>query len=129
MTDGNLMPVVSNETLSELEKPEAGPRRTTSLLSRRSPLAEPRCQIRALEAVDLDNVPSAGNFVLVEMGQDAAAIYDALLRRSVIVRPVANYGLDQHLRISIGTTSENDRLLDALSQVLGPGDEGESDGG
>jgi len=62
MTDGNLMPVVSNETLSELEKPEAGPRRTTSLSSRRSPLAEPRCQIRALEAVDLDNVPSAGNF-------------------------------------------------------------------
>ncbi|MGB5591114.1 MAG: histidinol-phosphate transaminase [Gammaproteobacteria bacterium] len=77
----------------------------------------------------LEYVPSAGNFVLVEMGQDAAAIYDALLRSSVIVRPVANYGLDQHLRISIGTTSENDRLLDALSQVLGPGDNDESDGG
>jgi len=77
----------------------------------------------AFGEMGLGFVPSAGNFVLVETGADAASIYQALLRKSVIVRPVANYGLDQHLRISIGTQSENSRLLDALAQVLDAGAE------
>ncbi len=62
MTEGNLMSVVPGETVTELARPEAGPRRTTSLLSRRSSLAEPRCQIRTLEAVDLEHLPSTGVF-------------------------------------------------------------------
>ena len=62
MTDGNPMSVVPSETVNELSRPEAGPRRTTSLQSRRSPLAEPQCQIRTLEAVELDHLPSTGNF-------------------------------------------------------------------
>lgn len=72
----------------------------------------------ALAGFGLHCVPSAGNFVLVDMGQPAMPVYDALLRKSVIVRPVANYGLDRHLRISIGTPPENDRLLQALGEVL-----------
>jgi histidinol-phosphate aminotransferase len=60
---------------------------------------------------------SAGNFVLVDMGAPAAAINEGLLRRGVIVRPVANYGLPQHLRITIGTEAQNQRLLDALAEV------------
>jgi radical SAM/Cys-rich protein len=62
MTDGNLMSVAARETVRELSRPEAGPRRTTSLLSRRSPLAEPLCQIRTLNAVELDHLPSKGVF-------------------------------------------------------------------
>jgi len=62
MTDGNPMSVVPRETMSELSRPEAGPRRTTSLRARRSPLAEPQCQIRTLEAVELDHLPSTGQF-------------------------------------------------------------------
>ncbi len=69
----------------------------------------------------LEFVPSAGNFVLVDMGRAAMPVYDALLRKSVIVRPVANYGLDRHLRISVGTPAENDRLLQAMEEVLGAG--------
>jgi len=52
------------------------------------------------------------------MGQSAAPLYDALLREGVIVRPVANYGLDQHLRITIGTEEQNTRCLAALDKVL-----------
>jgi histidinol-phosphate aminotransferase len=63
-------------------------------------------------------VPSAGNFILVNMDADALPIYEALLREGVIVRPVGNYGLPRHLRISIGTNAENDRLIDALARVL-----------
>ncbi len=62
MTDANLMPVVSSETANELSRPEAGPRRTTSLSSRRSPLADPRYQIQTLERVELDHLSGAGDF-------------------------------------------------------------------
>jgi len=62
MTEAHLMPVISSETVSELARPEAGPRRTTSLNSRRSPLAEPRYQIQTLERVELDHLSGAGDF-------------------------------------------------------------------
>jgi histidinol-phosphate aminotransferase len=62
--------------------------------------------------------PSAGNFVLVDLGRDAAPVNEALLRSGVIVRPVANYGLPQHLRITVGTEAQNERLLEALEPAL-----------
>ena len=72
----------------------------------------------ALAKLKLRQVPSVGNFVLVDFGRPAAAIYEALLRKSVIVRPVDNYALPDCLRISIGTPDENTRLLTALTEVL-----------
>lgn len=63
---------------------------------------------------------SAGNFVLADMGRDAKSVYESLLRRGVIVRPVANYGLPNHLRISVGLPEENARCLSALKEVLVP---------
>lgn len=62
--------------------------------------------------------PDGGNFLLVDFGRDAAPIYQALLERGVIVRPVAGYGLPGHLRISIGTAAEMARLDAALRQVI-----------
>jgi histidinol-phosphate aminotransferase len=72
----------------------------------------------ACRDLGLGVIPSAGNFVLVDMGAPAAPLFEALLRRGVIVRPVGNYGLPRHLRISIGTEPENDRLIAALAAVL-----------
>jgi histidinol-phosphate aminotransferase len=63
--------------------------------------------------------PSAANFVLVEIARDAASVYQALLQRGVITRPLRAVGLDQHLRISVGTAEENSRALAALEEVLG----------
>jgi histidinol-phosphate aminotransferase len=60
-----------------------------------------------------------GNFVTVDVGQIAAPVYENLLREGVIVRPIANYGMPQHLRISIGKAEENQRFLEALKKVLG----------
>ena len=68
-------------------------------------------------ALGLDFVPSYTNFVLVRVG-DAARVNGELLRRGVIVRPVAGDGLPEHLRVSIGLPEENARLLDALKAVL-----------
>ena len=69
-------------------------------------------------ALGLEQVPSWGNFVLVRVG-DAAAVNDAMLRAGVIVRPVANYGLPEWLRISVGLPEENAACLKALAAALG----------
>lgn len=61
-------------------------------------------------------VPSMGNFVLAEVaGGRAAACYEGLLRAGIIVRPVANYGLPRHLRITVGTPDQVTQVLDALA--------------
>ena len=66
----------------------------------------------------LDFIPSYGNFVTIRVGK-AAEIYKRLLRRSVIVRPVGGaYGLPAHLRVTIGTTAENEKFLSALAASL-----------
>ena len=62
--------------------------------------------------------PSQANFLLVRLEQDPKAIYEQLLREGVIVRPVAGYGLREHLRISIGSKTENERLLKSLKKVM-----------
>ena len=72
----------------------------------------------AFERMGLDYIPSAGNFISVEVGQSAAEINEGLLRNGVIVRPVANYGMPNHLRVSIGLERENRRFLTALQKVL-----------
>jgi histidinol-phosphate aminotransferase len=59
-------------------------------------------------------LPSQTNFVMVDLGRDAAGLERHLFERGVIVRPMGGYGLPQTLRISIGSRAENQRLLDAL---------------
>ena len=73
----------------------------------------------ALTQRGLDFIPSIGNFISVAMPRDAGEVYDGLLRRGVIVRPVGGYGMPQHLRVSVGTRSENMAFLTALDDVLG----------
>jgi histidinol-phosphate aminotransferase len=72
---------------------------------------------RGFDRLGLPYIPSAGNFVTVEVG-DAATVYRALLERGVIVRPIAEYGLPRHLRISVGLPEENERALESLERVL-----------
>ena len=70
------------------------------------------------KSLGLEWIPSAGNFVLLDLKQPAMPIYDALLRKGVIVRPVGVYELPNHLRITIGTQVENQRFFQALTEVL-----------
>lgn len=70
------------------------------------------------DRMGLSYIPSAGNFIAVEVGQQAAGIYQSLLAHGVIVRPVGGYGMPSHLRVSVGLPEENERFLDALAQSL-----------
>jgi histidinol-phosphate aminotransferase len=75
----------------------------------------------AFKQLGLRFLPSAGNFVLVKVGEDGGAgarINLELLKRGIIVRPVGNYGLPEWLRISIGLPEENAAFIHALRDIL-----------
>lgn len=73
---------------------------------------------QSFAALSLSYIPSAGNFVAVDVGSRADDIYQHLLRQGVIVRPVAGYGMPRHLRVSVGLPEENSRLLEAMASAL-----------
>jgi len=72
---------------------------------------------QSFEQLGLTYIPSFGNFVSFRVG-DANGVYQRLLKRGVIVRPIASYGMPDYLRVSIGLESENERFLEALQQSL-----------
>jgi histidinol-phosphate aminotransferase len=72
----------------------------------------------AFDTLGIEHVPSWANFILVKVG-NAARLYDTLLRQGVIVRPVAVYGFPEHVRVTVGTRAENERLVRALQRVFG----------
>jgi histidinol-phosphate aminotransferase len=71
----------------------------------------------AFAELGLPFVRSFANFVMVNVG-DGIAVFGALQRRGIIVRPLASYGLREWVRVTVGTPSENERFLDALRSVL-----------
>ena len=74
--------------------------------------------IAGLDQLGLDYIPSVGNFLTVDFARPAGPIDQALLQRGCITRPLANYGMPNHLRITIGLEAENTRLLNSLREVL-----------
>jgi histidinol-phosphate aminotransferase len=74
----------------------------------------------AFDRLGLPFVPSAANFVLVRVGQ-GLTVYQRLLQRGVIVRPMDGYSLPEYLRVTIGLPEENRRFVEALESVLREG--------
>ena len=70
-----------------------------------------------LARLNLDYIPSFGNFLAFRIG-NATAMYQSLLRKGVIVRPIGNYGMPGHLRVSIGLEEENRIFLQALESLV-----------
>lgn len=68
-------------------------------------------------SMGLEYVPSVANFMLIKVG-DGNAVFEALQRRGVIVRPVKSYGLPAWIRVTVGTPRQNERLLAELRQVI-----------
>ena len=73
--------------------------------------------LAGLKRLGLAHIPAHGNFVTFRAG-DAARVNQRLLQQGVIVRPLANYGMPEHLRVTVGLESENLRFLDALEKSL-----------
>lgn len=74
--------------------------------------------IQGFDSLGIHYLPSLGNFICIDLEQAARPVYQALLERGVIVRPVENYAMPNHLRVTIGLEQENARFLEALAKVL-----------
>jgi histidinol-phosphate aminotransferase len=68
--------------------------------------------------VGLSYVPTYANFHLVDLGIDCLAACKQFQQRGVIVRPMKGYGFPTHVRVSIGTSSENDHWIQVCSEVI-----------
>lgn len=80
---------------------------------------EGKLQLEAgLKKLKIDYIPSLGNFISIDMKTDGNAIYQTLLHQGIIVRPLVAYGMPNHLRITIGTFAQNERLLIALHKLI-----------
>ena len=74
--------------------------------------------LKAFDDMGLEFIPSLGNFICIDFEQKAEPVYQELLQAGVIVRPVANYGMPNHLRISIGLEQENKKFIHELGRIL-----------
>ncbi len=74
--------------------------------------------VSELQKMKIDYIPSAGNFISISLGNKANKIYDQLLHKGVITRPIDNYGLSGYLRFSIGSSDENQRAMKALRTCI-----------
>ncbi|PWY55908.1 histidinol-phosphate transaminase [Legionella qingyii] len=69
----------------------------------------------ALNQLDINYLPSACNFLTIDCKEDGMSLYNYLLDRGIIVRPLHPYKMNNYLRVSIGTKEQNSRFLDTLS--------------
>ncbi len=73
---------------------------------------------KQLEHLQITYWKSQGNFILLDVKEDSQVIFEKLLKEGLILRPVKIYGLETHLRLSVGTQEENQRAIAILEKVL-----------
>ena len=71
-----------------------------------------------LTALNINYLPSAGNFITFDCNIDSMPIYEGLQEYGIIVRPLHPYGLNQFLRVTVGTKEQNIRFLDKIRHLL-----------
>lgn len=77
---------------------------------------------KGLDQLGIEYIPSFGNFLSFEIKGDkknATTVYQNLLKQGVIVRPLGNYEMPRHLRVTVGLESENQKFLKSLEYVIG----------
>ncbi len=71
-----------------------------------------------LQKSGLSYVESVTNFILINLGAPAQKIYQKLLRKGVIVRDMRAWGMNNFIRVTVGTMPENRRFIQVLNEVL-----------
>lgn len=72
----------------------------------------------AFEKLNIEYIPSVANFITINTKTNATNVYNKLLQMGIIVRPLVPYGLPHHLRITIGTPTQNETLISCLKEAL-----------
>ncbi len=73
---------------------------------------------REVEGLGLEYLPTQTNFFLIGVPVDAKVVFEAMLRKGVIIRAMNAYGLSRHIRVNVGLPEENERFIKSLRQVL-----------
>jgi histidinol-phosphate aminotransferase len=71
----------------------------------------------AFKQANISFIPSLGNFITIDTQQDAKIVYQKLLRKGVIVRPLTAYNMPTHLRVTIGTYEQNEKFINAFKEI------------
>jgi histidinol-phosphate aminotransferase len=72
------------------------------------------------ERLGIRYVPTQANFILFHTEPPAVEVYEAMLRRGVLIRPCGSFGLPNSLRVTIGTREQNEAFAEALEAVYAP---------
>ncbi len=73
---------------------------------------------KEFETMDIQVVASQANFLLVGLGErDAKDIHGKLIKKGVIVAPMAGYGLPKFHRVTLGTRDENLKMIEAYKTL------------
>lgn len=73
----------------------------------------------AFEDMGLDYIPTYANFLMVKVGMPSDQVFKELLKKGVIIRSGDIFGMDDWIRITIGTMEENEMFIQALREVIG----------
>ena len=66
----------------------------------------------------MEFVPTFANFIMVKVGH-GTSLFQAMLKKGVIIRDMTSYNLPAWIRVSIGTQSENEKFVQVLDECLG----------
>ncbi len=72
----------------------------------------------ALDELGVGYIPTEGNFIMLHLNNSGASIANALMRKGVIVRPMAGYGYPNAIRVTIGRQAENERFIAGLGEAI-----------
>lgn len=73
---------------------------------------------RELEKIGLEYITSAANFILINMKNNGQIVFEKLLRKGVIVRPMAEYGLKNFIRVTVGIQPENRKFIKEVAKTI-----------
>jgi len=73
---------------------------------------------KEVKAMGLNYLESQCNFMLIETPTEGKVFFEKLLRHGIIARPVANYGLNNSIRLTVGSTEQNTKAIEAIRKVL-----------
>jgi histidinol-phosphate aminotransferase len=82
--------------------------------------------LKSFEEMTIDYIPSRGNFITIDASSIGVNVtgkdmFEALQKKGIITRPIGNYEMPNHLRISIGTDEENRKCIDAIGVLKSKG--------
>lgn len=71
-----------------------------------------------LSKLNLSYIPTQANFIMIDSGKDSRVVFQELMKKGYIIRPGAAFGMDNYLRVTIGTRAQMEGFFEALREVL-----------